>query len=324
MDDVALENLSQKNFSDETLKKVSWVKNMFQHWREFRNSCDDLQNVECDLDDIESISQESLKFALCRFLTEVKKLDGSDFPAKTLYDILICIQFHIETLGLAYKFLSDEKFKEVRFTLDNIMKQRTKDTVGGSVRRAEVLSFTDEDLMWSLGLLGMHNPESLQNAVLITLGLSCSLRAGKEHYQLRSIPFDSQFTFLKDCNGRMYFRYVEDFGLKTNKGGLKHRKIEPKVVNVYPLSNIERCPVRILQKYLIMLPRNHNCKKLYLQPRKKYTSHSWYLDSPVGENKLRCFVKTLCSKAGIPGFYTNHSLRASSATRMYQGVLKNK
>ena len=117
----------------------------------------------------------------------------------------------------------------------------------------------------------------------------------------------------------MYFCYVEDFGLKTNIRGLKHCKVEPKVVDVYPLSNIERCPVHILHKYMMMLPRNRNCQKLYLQPKKKYTPHSWYLDSPVGENKLKCFVKTLCSKGGIPGFYTNHSLRASSATRMYQG-----
>ena len=38
----------------------------------------------------------------------------------------------------------------------------------------------------------------------------------------------------------------------------------------------------------------------------------------MDENKLRSFVKDLCSKANIPGFYTNHSLRATSATNMYQ------
>ena len=61
------------------------------------------------------------------------------------------------------------------------MKQRTKGRVGGVVHRAEVLTFTDEDLLWSLGLLGTHNPESLLYSVLFTIGLSCSLRAGKEH-----------------------------------------------------------------------------------------------------------------------------------------------
>ena len=66
-----------------------------------------------------------------------------------------------------------------------------------------------------------------------------------------------------------------------------------------------------------MLPKNRVCKSLYLQLRKKYTPQNWYLDRAVGANKLRSFVKDLCTKAGIPGYYTNHSLKATGATRMY-------
>ena len=318
LDERSLKNLTKKTFSGETLKKVSWVKNMFVNWMEFRNTSHDLQDVVRDLDDVSSFDQTIFNEELCKFITEVKKLDGSEFPAKTLYDIVICLQFHLETLGLMWKLLSDDIFKDVRFMLDNLMKSRTQEGIGNKVRRAQVLTFTDEDLLWSLGLLGTHSPEALLYSVLYTIGLSCSLRAGKEHYQLRSIPFQSQFTFLTDGRGRTYFKFVEDVGLKTNKGGLKHRKFEPKMVDVYPISNIERCPVRLLQKYLHMLPKNCNCKRLYLQPKKKYCANCWYLDAPVGENKLRSFVKHLTTKAGIPGFFTNHSLRASSCTRMYQ------
>ena len=193
---------------------------------------------------------------------------------------------------------------------------RTK--IGTKVRRAEVLTFTDEDLLWSLGSLGTHCPEVLLNTVLFSVGLSCSLRAGKEHYALRSIPYNSQFTFMNDSKGKLYFRYIEDAGLKTNKGGLRQRKIEPKVVNVYQISDMERCPVRILYKYMMLLPKVRNCKKLYLQTKKKFNANVWFRDSPVGENKLRSFVKELCKNAGIPGFYSNHSLRATGATRMYR------
>ena len=38
----------------------------------------------------------------------------------------------------------------------------------------------------------------------------------------------------------------------------------------------------------------------------------------MGANKLREVVKTLCVKAGLPGFYTNHSLRSTCATNLYQ------
>ena len=72
-------------------------------------------------------------------------------------------------------------------------------------------------------------------------------------------------------------------------------------------------------KYLSMLPKHRVTEALYLQPRKKFTARSWYLDKPVGANTLRDTIKTLCQKAGLPGYYTNHSLRSSSATRMYRG-----
>ena len=66
--------------------------------------------ISCDLDDKSTVTKESLIFAMCRFLTEVKKEDGGEFPGKTLYEILICVQFHLETIGLGYKLLNDANF----------------------------------------------------------------------------------------------------------------------------------------------------------------------------------------------------------------------
>ena len=151
------------------------------------------------------------------------------------------------------------------------------------------------------------------------IGLHCALHAGKEHRVLRSPPFNSQFEFLMDASGSTYVRFTKDIGMKTNKGGLKHRKVEPKVVEVFGNSNVSRCPIVILQKYLSVLPKNRVCKSLYLQPRKNFTSSVWYLDRPVGVNTLRDTIKEICKDAGFPGFYSNHSLHSTSATRMYEG-----
>ena len=81
-----------------------------------------LECIICDLDDMSTISENSVKFGLWHFITEIQKVNGSDFPGKTLYDIVVCIQFHLETLGFGWKLINDEGFKDVRFTLDNIMK----------------------------------------------------------------------------------------------------------------------------------------------------------------------------------------------------------
>ena len=65
--------------------------------------------------------------------------------------------------------------------------------------------------------------------------MSCTLRAGREHCKLQSIPFKSQFLWGIDSGGRHYMKYCEDITQKTNKGAIRHRKITPKYVNVYPL-----------------------------------------------------------------------------------------
>ena len=41
----------------------------------------------------------------------------------------------------------------------------------------------------------------------------------------------------------------------------------------------------------------------------------WFTLNPVGHNTLGNTVKSLCQQAGIEGYYTNHSLRATTATR---------
>ena len=64
---------------------------MFREWRSFRNQSSVLQNIECDLDNKDSITSNNLIFSMSWFITEVKKLDGTDFPAKTLYDLVVCI-----------------------------------------------------------------------------------------------------------------------------------------------------------------------------------------------------------------------------------------
>ena len=321
LDNDTLVSFTRKQFSDETMKKVRWVVKMYNEWREYRHN-QGLQYIPCDLNDLSTVSEESLVFGLTRFITEVKKVNGSDFPARTLYDIVICLQFYLETVGYSWKLLSQDSFRDLRFTVDNLMKQRTSEGVGIAVKQAEVLTFTDEDLLWSLGLLGTDSPQTLLNTVVFMLGLSCSLRAGKEHRVLRSPPFSSQFSFLYDSQGKLFLRYVEDIGLKTNKGGLKHRKTEPKSVEVYQTNNIERCPVRIIMKYLSLLPKDRTCKAFYLQARRKFRPGMWFLNKAVGVNTLREVVKNVCEKAGLPGFYTNHSLRATSATRMYRNDIE--
>ena len=228
------------------------------------------------------------------------------------------MQFHLECLGLAFQIINDVAFLDIKFTLDNTMKARVASGIGISVRQAQVLSATDEDYLWSLGYLGSSYPDQLLNTVVFCVGKGFALQAGKEHRALQAIPFDSQFSFYRDEDLEIYLQYKEDIGTKTNKGGLKHKKVDAKTMVMYASDRPECCPLCIILKYMSLLPKTHTCQAFYLQPQKKFFRKSWYLNRLAGVNKLRNVVGHIYHEAGLPGYYTNHSLRPTAATKMYQ------
>ena len=168
------EQLSHKNFSEETIKQICWVRKMYHEWRAFRHTCG-LSYIHCGLEDKATITAESLKYALCQFIMRVKKLNGDHFPAKMLYHLIVCVQFHLECLDFAFKLINDPAFKDLKFTLDNTMKAHVSQEIGISMKRAEVLTATDKDLLWSLGFLGMSHLEQLLNTVIFCVGKGFAL-----------------------------------------------------------------------------------------------------------------------------------------------------
>ena len=49
-----------------------------------------------------------------------------------------------------------------------------------------------------------------------------------------------------------------------------------------------------------------------------------YSTVPLGHNKLNSMVKTMRSEAGVEGYYTNHSLRATAVSRLFQNDVDDK
>ena len=64
-------------------------------------------------------------------------------------------------------------------------------------------------------------------------------------------------------------------------------------------------------------PRERTSDAFYLTPLKNPKTDCWYSTVPLGHNKLAWTVKRICDARGIAGFKTNHSLRATAATRLY-------
>ncbi len=75
----------------------------------------------------------------------------------------------------------------------------------------------------------------------------------------------------------------------------------------------------LYEKYVSLLPKESKSDALYKYAAisAKRTPHTWYVDKPVGINVLSKCVGNLMAKIGREGKFTNHSLRVSATTRMF-------
>ena len=91
--------------------------------------------------------------------------------------------------------------------------------------------------------------------------------------------------------------------------------------------NGQKCLVFLLDLYLSKLPTFAFEKDfLYLRPKCSKPFHcvaAWYDKIPVEKNTLSTMVKDMCSEAAIMG-KTNHSLRATGATTLFQNNVPEK
>ena len=175
----------------------------------------------------------------------------------------------------------------------------------------------EEETLWRTGLLGDSNPQQLLDTMIYCCGLFFALRSGREHRQLRRSP--PQIQLIEQAVERASLKYQEDIS-KNHPGGLKGRKITPKVVYHHAnIANPEHYFVRLFKNYTSLTPPDAPANAYYLKPAKNQpTSTCWYSCQPSGHNPLGNTVARLCQSAGISGFKTNHSLRATSASRLHQ------
>lgn len=90
------------------------------------------------------------------------------------------------------------------------------------------------------------------------------------------------------------------------------------VVQYDNLEEPSKCIVTLYREYNRHCPKDRPDGAFYLKPLSKPNGDCWFSTQPVGHNTLTNTVKTLCQQAGVDGHYTNHSLRATAATRLFE------
>ena len=80
----------------------------------------------------------------------------------------------------------------------------------------------------------------------------------------------------------------------------------------------DRCHVKILDLYLSKLPAGFSREAFYYKPLSSTPSFGpWYSKQVIGHNTLATMMKVMTAEGGLP-VRTNHALRVTSATRLFQ------
>ena len=184
------------------------------------------------------------------------------------------------------------------------MKRLQSAGVGSKKRQAEVLA-EDEELLWQKGL---HPIDTCRHYEWLLFCFAKRQRA--QTIEIYSLPDWGH------RKRRKTIPQIHSGHIKNHPGGLHGRKMKQNVV-------IHSRPSRVLLCEVVqVLPYPHASKPssrcCYLQPSHHPISTCWFSAIPLGHYSLGRTISRTCKVAGIGGYKTNHSLRTTAATRLYQ------
>ena len=329
MSDAKVQALKTVTMKKRSESKMNWGVKAYNEWREDRlyNFNYDVGIYYADLNDLPHLTLDNFKHAMCYFIPEVTKSKGDGlYPGATLYQMVVAIQKYLNLNKIPWKIIEGPEFEEIKTVLDNVMEERTALNIGVKKKQAQFVTYKFENEMWAKGVLGEDCPDRLRDTVLFLIGTHCTLRASDEHYYLcHDTPQEkSQLSFENNSNGVRCLVYREDTVSKTHDGGLKDMRSDRKEVWVYPNSDITKCCVRLVEKYLKLCPQYHKKPNFYLHSLAKPTPSQWYGEQVIGQATLAKTVKKLLKEVNIDGYFTNHSCRRSGTTRLFQAGVDRK
>ena len=124
-----------------------------------------------------------LKDDICDFIVEIRKENGEQYPANTLYDLLQSLSLFLQCEKGFNEKLMSQTFNEIHNTLDNLMKERSKEGIGNRPER-QTITAEHEQILWEKNVLGESNPDQLRKTLFFLLGSRLGLRGCKEHHEL--------------------------------------------------------------------------------------------------------------------------------------------
>ena len=180
-----------------------------------------------------------------------------------------------------------------------------------SAWQAQPIMVEQEKRLWEMGFLGDYIVDVLLKILVFQVAFFFALRTVNEHR--RAFSSQSCMNLLVSmyiwCIVRMCWKLIRADSPVTKES-------QKKFVNTL-MSRIPVCALCVYKLYKSKCPQDWPTNAFYLSPLAKPKEDVWYSKNPLGHNTLGKIPPDLMRQAGFEGYYTNHSLRVSLATRLH-------
>lgn len=289
---------------DNTLKNNNWATNTWNDWAKARNRMQ-INGPKVPLlhDLYKNVTEPELNELLKKFVFEARNNVGEPYPPTSLKSLVSGFQRILRHTGWASLSLLDSSqkpFKDFHEAMEARCNELLKQGIGVMKKQAQIITEQQEQNLWEKEVLSLETGWGLIFAVYFYTCKVFCVGSAYELWKLRS----SQFKFGEDDIGK----FVE-FKSRFNAISRKNKPIKQ-----YKCATNPRTYYSIVEKYVSMIPQLDDI--FFFRPDERYPLK--FTRTALGKNSLDSFVSKMMKRAGYKGYYTNHSIKATMAAKMYK------
>jgi hypothetical protein len=281
-----IQDLTKPKFAKSTTTGMQAIENLL------RGFC-----VARQLPDIPSDKAELIRI-LKEFWPSVRQTNGEEFKAGTLRTYLHLLRSQWQH-SHGFDILCDPDFHEVNVVFNNYTASLKKRGKGCVKHHPHV---TKEDIHLAVETLNEDDPRQLQFLTWLFIQLYFCRRGMENMAEMRK---DNILIYKSQGTEIMRLRYNEE-----SKNHKELNQDEESGARIVEIQGAQKCPLRIIKKYISKLSDN---EFLWQVPLKRTDKETWY-ERKLGKNAIASFMKTISTECALSKTYTNHSLRASACT----------
>ena len=149
--DDEIESYGFLTVPENTRKNGSWANGACSAWVKERSNKVKAKPVQAlhliPEKAFEDFTVEEINYAMPRFIAEVRKQGGSFYPPNSLWQLVVGLQIYLRMKGRPVRFLNDDNFVQVKYSLDYHMKERREKGLCVYKKQADIITYKIEEVL---------------------------------------------------------------------------------------------------------------------------------------------------------------------------------